>query len=220
VAAAFLDPLGYAYSFLTTHTIFVTFGEAVAIAVKSEVIQTIGDLDEDYFIEYEDQDFCWRALLFGFKILFVHNATVTHYRGSVEKPNFFARGRRVFLYTRNHISTLIKNLEFHNLLKYLPAVLAIEFCKGLFVLFGRRNFSVSMKIFRGIFSPFAHLSSLSRKRHTIQQNRKISDKDVLKSFVSFMPRHQLNYLKYQGEGKRYVIDDALFLADMESKHIH
>jgi hypothetical protein len=214
VAASFLDPLGYAYSFLSNQTTYVTFGEAVAIAVKSQVIKTIGRLDEDYFIEYEDQDFCWRALLFGFKILFIHDAMVTHYRGSVEKPNFFVRGKRVFLYTRNHIYTLMKNLEFHNLIKYLPEVLVIECCKGFFVLFVRRNFNVSMKIFKGIFSSFAHMGSLSKKRRAIQKNRKLPDKDVFKTFVPFMPSHQLNYLKYQGEGRRYVIDDASLLKEL------
>jgi GT2 family glycosyltransferase len=94
VAASYLDPMGYAYSFLVSKPTLVSFGEAVAIAVKREVINRIGYLDEDYFIEYEDQDYCWRALLHGFKILFVPDAIVTHYRGSVEKSLYFNRQKQ------------------------------------------------------------------------------------------------------------------------------
>lgn len=219
VAAAYLDPLGYAYSFIVSEPTLVTFGEAVAIAIKKDVVDKIGNLDDDYFIEYEDQDFCWRALLHGYKILFIPEAIVHHYRGTVEKPNFFVREKRVYLYTRNHINTLIKNLELHNLLRYLPQVLLIEVCKALFVLFVRRNFRLAAKIFEGIVAPFLILPSLSRKRKKIQKSRSVPDEEVLKYFVPFMPVHQLNYLKYQSSGQRYVLDNQLLLKVLANKEM-
>lgn len=219
VAAAFLDPLGYAYSFLVDRPTLVSFGEAVAIAIKRDVINRVGNLDNDYFIEYEDQDFCWRALLHGFKILYIPDAIVHHYRGTVEKPNYFIRERRVYLYTRNHISTLIKNLELHNLLYYLPQVLFIELCKALLVLVVRRNLRLALKIFEGIIAPFLTLPSLRKKRAKIQQSRSIPDKQVLKHFVPFMPLHQLNYLKHQAAGKRYVLDNQQLLKLVATKGI-
>jgi len=219
VAAAFLDPLGYAYSFLVDRPTLVSFGEAVAIAVKRDVINRVGNLDDDYFVEYDDQDFCWRALLYGFKILYVPDAIVHHYRGTVEKPNYFMRERRVYLYTRNHISTLIKNLELHNLLYYLPQVLLIELCKALLILVVKRNLRLALKIFKGIIAPFLILPSLRKKRAKIQQSRSIPDKQVLKHFVPFMPVHQLNYLKYQAAGKRYVLDNQLLVKIVATKGI-
>ena len=209
VAASYLDPLGYAYSFLVTAPTFVSFGEAVAIAIKKEVVERIGNLDEDYFIEYEDQDYCWRALLCGYKILFVPDAVVHHYRGTVEKPNFFVRGRRVYLYTCNHICTLMKNLETRNLVYYLPQVLLVEFLKALFVLIVKRNFGLAVRIMEGIGAPFRRLPMLWQKRKRVQKIRTLSDREVMKYFVPFMPLHQLNYLKYQSVGKRYVLDSNL-----------
>lgn len=211
VAAAYLDPLGYAYSFMVDRPTLVSFGEAVAIAIRKDVIEKVGNLDDDYFIEYEDQDFCWRSIIHGYKILFVPDAIVHHYRGTVEKPNFFMRERRVYLYTRNHICTLIKNLELHNLLFYLPQVLLIELCKALFVLLAKKNFKLSLRIMEGIIAPSLILPSLHKKRKKIQQGRSISDKFAFKYFVPFMPIHQLNYLRYQGEGKRYVLDNQLLI---------
>ncbi|MHA1595153.1 MAG: glycosyltransferase family 2 protein [Candidatus Baldrarchaeia archaeon] len=206
VAACYLDPLGYAYNFLTSRPCFVSFGEAVAIAIKRDVIKKIGGLDEDYFIEYEDQDFCWRALLAGYKILFVPEATVTHYRGSVEKPIWFLREKRVMLYTKNHISTLIKNLEFRNLLFLLPIVLAIEISKAMYVLLVHKKVKLFFKIIQGIITPFLTLPRLIKKRVEIQKLRVVSDNELFKKyFVPFMPIYQVNYLKYQGKGKRYII---------------
>ncbi|MGI0011965.1 MAG: glycosyltransferase family 2 protein [Nitrososphaera sp.] len=211
VAAAYLDPLGYAYSFLTLEPTLVSFGEAVAIAIKKEVFKKIGRLDEDYFIEYEDQDFCWRALLYGFKVLFIPDAVVQHYRGSVEKADFFARRHRGYLYTRNHICTLIKNLEIANLFYYLPQVLLIESCKAAYILVVKRNPGFAWQIFKGILAPLSLLPSLLEKRKKIQKNRTIPDRVVLKSFVPFMPMHQINFIRYQKMGKRYVLNNEVLL---------
>ncbi len=46
--------------------------------VKSEVFTKIGLLDEDYFNNYEDADFCWRAKQAGYKILLVPEAKIYH----------------------------------------------------------------------------------------------------------------------------------------------
>jgi GT2 family glycosyltransferase len=216
VAACYLDPLGYAYNFLSNNPVFVSFGEAVAIAVKKEVIEKIGALDEDYFIEYEDQDFCWRALLAGYKILFCPEAIVYHYRGSVQKPIYFLREKRVMLYTKNHIATLIKNLEIKNLLLYLPLVFTIEMGKAMYILVYKRNLKLFIGILDGILAFLLNLRSLISKRQIVQTNvRKVSDKEVFNYFVPFMLRHQLNYLKYQEQGKRYLIlDNSLLSKDI------
>jgi len=206
VAACYLDRLGYAYNFLSSNPVFVSFGEAVAIAVKKEVVEKIGGLDEDYFIEYEDQDFCWRALLAGYKILFCPEAVVYHYRGSIQKPIYFLREERVMLYTKNHIATLLKNLEIKNLLFYLPLVLTIEIGKAMYILASKRNLKLFIRILKGILAPFLNLRSVVLKRQNVQKHiRRIPDKEVFKYFVPFMLKHQLNYLKYQQEGRRYLI---------------
>jgi GT2 family glycosyltransferase len=215
VAAAYLDPLGYAYSFMVNRATLVSFGGAVAIAIKHDVMNRIGNLDGDYFIEHEDQ-FFWGALLYGFKILYALGAIAQHYRGKLEKPIYFIRERRDYLYTRNHISTL-KNLQLHNLLYFLPQVLLIELFKALLVLVAKRNFRLSLKIVDSIVVPFRVLPSLRKKRAKVQQSRSIPVKDVLKYFVPFIPLHQLNYPKHQAAGKKYMIDNRLLLKILAAK---
>lgn len=54
------------------------FVSGCAMLVKKEVFEKIGPLDENYFLYYEDNDFCQKAKKAGFKILFVPKAVVWH----------------------------------------------------------------------------------------------------------------------------------------------
>ena len=60
--------------------------------VRREAIQSVGALDEAYFLHCEDLDWCMRFRLAGWKILFVPQASVTHEKGvcSVSRPVFVA----------------------------------------------------------------------------------------------------------------------------------
>lgn len=51
------------------------------ILIKGEVFHEIGLLDDNYFMYYEDVEFCFRAKKKGWKILNVPSAKVVHLRG-------------------------------------------------------------------------------------------------------------------------------------------
>lgn len=55
-----------------------------AMLIKKEVFKKIGLLDENFFLYYEDADFCWRARKEGFKSAIVVGASVKHYEKSEE----------------------------------------------------------------------------------------------------------------------------------------
>jgi GT2 family glycosyltransferase len=193
----------------------VSFGEAVAITKKYDVMNRVDKSDGDCFIEYEDQVF-WAALLYGFKILCALGIIAQYYRGKPEKPICFIRERRVYSYTRNHISTL-NNLQWHNLLYFLLQVLLIELLKAFLTLVSKRNFRLSLKFVYGIVASFRVLPSLHKKKAKVQQSTSIPVKETLKYFVQFMPLHQLNYLKHQTSGKRYLLDNQLLLKILAAK---
>lgn len=46
--------------------------------VKKEVLKTLGGFDDDYFLYYEDNDFCQRAKRAGFKIFYEPKAIIWH----------------------------------------------------------------------------------------------------------------------------------------------
>lgn len=60
----------------------IEFANFCCILIKKEVFKTIGFLDEQYFLYWEDGDFSVRALRSGFKILFEPRAVIWHKNSS------------------------------------------------------------------------------------------------------------------------------------------
>ena len=54
---------------------------AAAFLVRRQVFSTIGGFDERFSIYYNDMDWCYRIKMNGWKIYYVHDATVIHYLG-------------------------------------------------------------------------------------------------------------------------------------------
>jgi hypothetical protein len=49
--------------------------------IKREVLEKIGDLDEGYYIWFEEVDYCLRAKNAGFEMLYYPDFSVIHYGG-------------------------------------------------------------------------------------------------------------------------------------------
>lgn len=77
-----------------------------AFMIKKEVIERVGLLDPDYFIYFEDADFCIRARRKGFRVVFVPKSKIWH------KVSGFTKGASplgLYLNMRNNIIFMRKN---------------------------------------------------------------------------------------------------------------
>lgn len=80
----------------------VDFISGAALFVKSSVFKRIGYFDEDYFLYYEDSDFCFRAKKAGFKVMYIYKAIVYHGNakstglGSPLQDYYITRNRLLF----------------------------------------------------------------------------------------------------------------------------
>lgn len=91
-----------------------------AMLIKTEVFERIGYLDPDYFLYFEDVDFCVRARKAGYKIIYVPQAKVWHKGSMSTKANhdsplhayYHNRNRLIFLNKHGKISIRehIKNM--------------------------------------------------------------------------------------------------------------
>ncbi len=50
-----------------------------SLMIRRECLEQIGLKDESYFIFHEDSDWCFQAKKAGWKVVFVHDALITHY---------------------------------------------------------------------------------------------------------------------------------------------
>jgi len=69
--------------------------------IKRELLNNIGLLDEYSFLYWEDTEFCWRAILAGYKVFVDYDAVVYHHLGgsSGEKPLWIYEKRKNEIYT-------------------------------------------------------------------------------------------------------------------------
>lgn len=58
------------------------------LIVRRELFARLGGFDEGYFYLYEDVDLCLRAKCLGHKVIYIPQATVTHFLEREQKPIF------------------------------------------------------------------------------------------------------------------------------------
>jgi GT2 family glycosyltransferase len=75
-----------------------------ALVTTASVLARVGPLWESYFAYYEDTDWCWRARLGGYNVVYDPSSVVRHVRGQTSGGTLAARTR--FLAERNRILTL------------------------------------------------------------------------------------------------------------------
>lgn len=78
----------------------VEFVSGTAMAIKKDVFKKIGYLNEDYYLYFEDADFCMRAKKSGFKCVIKQNAVIEHI-GEATSGNKSAL--HTYYNTRNHL---------------------------------------------------------------------------------------------------------------------
>lgn len=113
-------------------TASVDFVTGAAMMIKRDVINKIGLLDEEYFMYYEDVDYCYRAKKAGFKVVYVPQAIVYHYEGFTSNnrlPN-----KKIILTERNRMLFLLKNFNKKELFTFiLYDIMSLPFivCEGV-----------------------------------------------------------------------------------------
>jgi GT2 family glycosyltransferase len=76
------------------------------LLLRREALEQVGLLDERFFLYFEEVDLCWRLKQAGWRVLFVHDATIIHSAGASTKtapqPNLVHRYRSLFEFYRKH----------------------------------------------------------------------------------------------------------------------
>ncbi len=78
-----------------------------AMIIKRDVIDEIGQIDEGYFLYFEETDWCARIIRAGYKLMYVPDAIVWHVvSGSISEPNL-----KLSYMVRNRIRFAMKNFD-------------------------------------------------------------------------------------------------------------
>ena len=95
-----------------------------AILVRRDVIEQVGPLDKDYFIYWEETEWCIRAGLAGWKIFHVPEAKIWHkgvQRDYQPKPyvTYYSTRNHLFTLSKHHASLTARLYTWKNLLRTL-----------------------------------------------------------------------------------------------------
>lgn len=144
-----------------------------AFAIRHELFEKLGGLDEEMFLYLEDTDLSWRARLAGYATLYTPESCVQHdYELRITRL-------KVFWQERNRYLMLLKSLRWPTLITLLPAYLLAELITWSFVLLKDRA-SIMNKI-NAYGWVVANWRVVMRKRKATQALRAVSDRTMLKS---------------------------------------
>jgi GT2 family glycosyltransferase len=96
-----------------------------AMLIRRQVFVEAGGFDPDYFAYYEDVDLGWRLWVLGHRVRFCPEAVVYHRHNGTSSR--FDWRKKVVLFERNALFSVIKNYEEETLHRVLPAVLLLGF---------------------------------------------------------------------------------------------
>ncbi len=154
------------------------FVTGAGLLFKRELFERIQLFDPSYYMYYEDVDFCWRAWIYGYDVIYSPKPILYH---KINKPNKFEnRYHYIYYVERNRLRTILKNYELKNLFHILP----IYFYKRLRFIF--KIYSNDKKLFSFLFGSLLRaivwnllkIKSMIKYRTNIQANRKRDDKFI------------------------------------------
>jgi len=179
--------------------IFSAYGACMLI--RRKVIEEVGLFDPDFFLYFEETDFCVRVWLAGWKIVYIPDSVIYHIGGVSARK--FGIEKVYFHSFKNRICSYLKNFEIETLIKVMPLHLFIcESTAIAYLLLGKLHLFIAVQ--KSIIWNIKNLHKTLVKRDKIQKHvRKIKDVDFLLK-VGKNPR--LSYYIYLFKGLEYYKD--------------
>lgn len=166
----------------------VDYLSGAAMVVKKSVIEKIGLLDSDYFLYFEETDWCARMIRAGYDLLYSPYAIVWH----VVSATISESDKKIYFMERSRIRFAIKNFD----ILYLIAFSFLFMSETLFVI-GRdivkMNFARTKIRIRAICWNLTHLGK------TVTQRNKEMDilrkNKILNSYNKSLPLRNVKIMK-------------------------
>jgi GT2 family glycosyltransferase len=153
----------------------IGYASGAAVLLRTDLLQTQGMWDENFFFYHEDIEYSLRLKTLGYKIVAVHEAVFYH------QYEFNRNTGKYYLMERNRMGLLLLFFKWPTLILFFPIALLVEIGMFFFALY---NGWAHQKIKAyGYWLRIRNISMWLKKRKHIQNNRKISDRALLHNAV-------------------------------------
>ena len=149
--------------------------------ISASVWETVGALDEGFFLYYEDSEWCYRARLFGYRIALVTQGVVYHaFGGRMPTSDYTMGASKYHRVVYGRLRFITKLLSWKYWFRFIVAYL-FEDCVGFIVALIRGRFNVAKAYLEGWRDFVRDFSEIKHKRRVIQQKREINDRDLFRT---------------------------------------
>jgi len=156
----------------------VTFCEGASMFIRKDILMKTGYLfDEDYFMYYEDVDFCLRVRKLGYKCFVVPYSKIYHIRSGTTrklKDPYYTT-----LFTSNKLLTLFRHLSTEKLIICMAFAILQEIFSSLILIILEKDIKNGLAVLKGIVRFFRLLPHHVKKRREIMLRRRCKDCDFL-----------------------------------------
>lgn len=150
------------------------YASGCSLVFKKEVIEDIGDYDEDYWMYHDDMEMGWRTRLAGWRIVLASGSICYH------KYSFKRSVRMLYYMERNRYLVAFHYYRLPTLLLLTPAFLTME--AGM-IIYSIPGGWLGTKIKADIyFLDLRNWVKIFKKRREIVELRRIKEVDVISSF--------------------------------------
>lgn len=212
---------GYTRGYLKKKSEYVcTNGEQIsafsgsAVLLRATALNTVGLLDEEYFMYHEDSDLGWRFRLNGYSCAVCTDSVVYHHY------EFSRSIKKFYLMERNRYLMMLKNYSLKTLCLIAPFFFVWE-CGMIFYslcgfLCAKKTIGFPEKIQGYAYFWSKHnWKKLLEQRKKVQNMRKVSDKEIVRLFAS-----RIEFQDIQNPVIQYVANPlATFYWRIIRKHI-
>ncbi len=147
----------------------IFWATGAAMMVRSDVYNTLGGLDKDFFAHMEEIDFCWRVKNKGYKVFYCAQSVAYHVGGGTLPKS---SSRKTYLNFRNNFTLLYKNLPSNEIFKVFALRLILDGVAALKFLAGG-NPAEFFAVTRAHFSFYRHFFKIRKKRKLCKPQMKL-----------------------------------------------
>lgn len=149
--------------------------KGASVLIRKDLIDKYGLFDDDFWLYYEETDFCHRLWLMGYECWYWPMAVCYHAGGGTTLR--FDNSLIQFHNFKNKLMSFLKNFEAKNLLTIVSTFLFLNVLLSIFWLL-KGKWKHSLTLYRAIGWNIIHLPSTLEKRNVIQKMRKVSDSKI------------------------------------------
>jgi hypothetical protein len=154
-----------------------------ALIIRTDVFKKLGGFDEDFFMLFEEDDLCWRIWNAGYKVLYIPKAIVFHKSGGIRSKE--GNYKNLYFSRRNRITSLLKNYNSKNLIRFLPINVSLLFSITFFT---KENKLEYLKAYvKSSVWIIRNAKKIIRKRRLTQAMRVVPDEELMKMGILRKP---------------------------------